>query len=239
MGDREKGLLLVGLNKRYSLLRVALGQGSLITRIFYYFLISHEGYPIFPRLFSQHFFPSHTFPPENFFSQWGALIDGHVIAVGNPKIMIESLSGGEKIRMMPQVPFTNAGRCVTSRLQHLGQRDLIGVQPGGIFREKHSRNMDPSGITTGEQCGPRGRAHRVPRIKIGEPHALLGQLIQVRCLDVGRSIATEILIPLIIGHDENDIWNRCCQRAKGHRGKPTDGNGAALEPRAAGCSILL
>ena len=153
--------------------------------------------------------------------------------------MIESLSGGEKIRMMPQVPFANAGRCVTSRLQHLGQRDLIGVQPGGISREKHSRNMDPSGITTGEQCGPRGRAHRIPRIKIGEPHALLGQLIQVRCLDVGRSIATEILIPLIIGHDENDIWNRPCQRAKGHRGKPTDGNGAALEPRAAGCSILL
>ena len=152
----KKGLLLMGLNKRNSLLRVTLGQGSLITRIFYYFLISHEGYPIFPRLFSQHFFPSHTFPPENFFSQWGALIDGHVIAVGNPKIMIESLSGGEKIRMMPQVPFANAGRCVTSRLQHLGQRDLIGVQPGGIFREKHSRNMDPSGITTGEQCGPRG-----------------------------------------------------------------------------------
>jgi hypothetical protein len=35
---------------------------------------------------------------------------------------------------------------------------------------------------------------------------VLGQLVQVRCLDPIVSISRERVIPLLIGQDEQDVW---------------------------------
>ena len=73
-----------------SLLRVTLGQGNLIRDI--HLLIS-RGAPIFLGS-SASIFPESYLPPENFFSQWGALINGHVLP-GNPKIMSNPCQTGK------------------------------------------------------------------------------------------------------------------------------------------------
>jgi hypothetical protein len=62
-----------------------------------------------------------------------------------------------------------------------------------------------SRIASREQSCPRGTANRSGRIVVGEPDTLARERVDSRRFDFGRPIATEVVIPLIIDEDEDDI----------------------------------
>ena len=65
-----------------------------------------------------------------------------------------------------------------------------------------------AGVQAGHQDAPRWGAHGRAGIKVGEPHAVLGQAVDVRRLDECLSVATQIALTKVIRHDVNDIGLR-------------------------------
>ena len=65
-----------------------------------------------------------------------------------------------------------------------------------------------AGVQAGHQHAPRRGAHGRAGIKIGEPHASLGQAVNVWRLDELLSVATQVAITKVIRHDVNDIGLR-------------------------------
>lgn len=52
----------------------------------------------------------------------------HVVAVGEPEILIEALVDGQELRRTSEMPFAEHPGGVALSLQQLGERHLIGVQ---------------------------------------------------------------------------------------------------------------
>ena len=56
-------------------------------------------------------------------------------------------------------------------------------------------------------------------MSIGKPHALRGQLVDVRCGDLTTVwvVASDVAIPEIIGVDHHDVGPFCCLTGKNDR----------------------
>ena len=52
----------------------------------------------------------------------------HVIGVWNPKVRIKPLAGGQKFRLVPQVPFTHTGSGIPLFLKKIGDRGFLWVK---------------------------------------------------------------------------------------------------------------
>ena len=61
-------------------------------------------------------------------------------------------------------------------------------------------------VSAREQAVARGRADGRRRMSIGEPHALPRQPVNVRRLDLGGTITTDIPVAEVVGHDDDDVW---------------------------------
>ena len=64
-------------------------------------------------------------------------------------------------------------------------------------------------MPTGHETVASWRAGRSPGMTIGESDTLLGDAIDVRRLDLLRSVATDITVTHMIGEDEDDVWFVC------------------------------
>ena len=61
-------------------------------------------------------------------------------------------------------------------------------------------------IRTARHAGRTGRAaDRAARIKAVEAHAGLGHVVEVRGLDLGMPVVTDVSPPLVVGHQKHHI----------------------------------
>ena len=73
----------------------------------------------------------------------------HIVGIWDAVIMVKPLGHRQELRLISEVPFSNACCCVTFLLQHLGDCALRRIQPDGSPGEKDSRNgKHPLGVTS-------------------------------------------------------------------------------------------
>ena len=105
-------------------------------------------------------------------------------------------------RVITEVPFANHSRAIAILRKHTGNRSLIGMQhrsSGARSVSAGSSRMTPRH----ESCTTR-RAERA-NVEIRKSNRLRIELINVRCFHDRIPVTSEVTIPLIIGHDENDV----------------------------------
>ena len=91
--------------------------------------------------------------------------------------------------------FENRPR--TSALDHINANSYSGIRRHGGLQSVTER------IASGHQAGPRRRAHRL-NVKLFEPGAGFGELVDVRCLDI-RAVEADVFPAEIIGDDIEDV----------------------------------
>ena len=135
---------------------------------------------------------------------------GYMIAVPGqqaPKIIKAEISrqtGG----LVAQVPFPVHARGIPRPFQHLRQGCCLRSQADMGRLGGQSALEFPSQpvlVAARQQRGARRRTHGTVRMEIGEPHAFLGQLVQMRGHVFRMAITPQVAVTKIIGHNHNDI----------------------------------
>ena len=123
------------------------------------------------------------------------------------------------IRLSAEVPFADAGGDVAGRLQRFRDRDffqrqLLRVRGIQKFRGGRAAAVQPDGeiqpgriLARMDTC-PRRRTDAAGRIRVGEPHALPGQPIQVGSPVDAIAVAAQIGPAQVVGEDEDDVRRR-------------------------------
>ena len=60
-------------------------------------------------------------------------------------------------------------------------------------------------MLTRQHTGPTGSTDRIGHKTIGEPNAILGDAVDIRCLDVTPIVSTQCLKRMVIRHDVEDV----------------------------------
>ena len=133
-------------------------------------------------------------------------LDG-VEVVQQAEVVVESLVARKKRFVKPEVPFSDAGGLVAMVLEQFGKGQFVGMNPRWGIRPVHPNFIaHASRIATGQQARPRGAANRGRRIVIGKADAFLGHGIDTGGLYLGRSVASKVIVSLIIDQNENEVW---------------------------------
>jgi hypothetical protein len=90
-------------------------------------------------------------------------------------------------------------------LENLWEGNLADGEGIGRVRTEVVKDANSGGVLSGQECGPVWRAYGSGGIGMGEPEALLGQLVKVRGLVKGVSITTELRPPQVVGENEYDV----------------------------------
>jgi hypothetical protein len=146
-----------------------------------------------------------SFTPHDVVGQGLGGVDSHVVAVGHAEVGIEPLACGQKLLEVPEVPLPDASGGVTLGLEQVRDGDLVWVETPLVPRKENAQVAHPTGVATSQKSGPRGCADRSSRVKISETHAFLGHTVDMGRLDLGRPEATEVLVTLVVRHDDDDV----------------------------------
>ena len=115
------------------------------------------------------------------------------------------------MRLVSQVPLAKATGGVAVLPQHLGEGDLIGVQPAVVAGKSDHQVSAPAvhanavGVGSGEQGGPRWGACGIGDIKLSELDSLLCHSIEVRRLVDPVAKGPDIPISHIIDEEDDDV----------------------------------
>ena len=121
--------------------------------------------------------------------------------------MIKALVAGKKRFLEPQVPFSNTGGLVAVGLEQFRKGQFIRMNSGWGIRPVHPNFIaHASRIATGQQTRPRRTANRGRGIVIGKADAFHGHGINAGSLYLGRPVASQVVVSLIIDQNENEVW---------------------------------
>src|SRR5262245_28263220 len=110
---------------------------------------------------------------------------------------------------MAEMPFTNDGSVVTGLLEALGHEPFAGIEAvGGSSGNDHGLQSVAERITAGHQRRPRRRAHGL-HVELRELRAASRQRVNVRCLNVGRTVESDVLPPEIVCNDVENVRLAC------------------------------
>lgn len=102
------------------------------------------------------------------------------------------------------MPFADLHGGISSRLEHLRNRDLVRVQAVLRTRPRIEGVANPGMVTPRHQLRP-GWPTKGRGIEAGKADALRRHLVDVGRLDVRRSVTTKVAVALVIGEDEDDV----------------------------------
>jgi hypothetical protein len=132
-------------------------------------------------------------------------------------IDIEPVMLGQRERRSAQMPFADTGRVVTGLAQRLGDRDLLqrqSAQEPGLAQtglrvpppvRRPVGHQQTRGVFPGQDRGSRRRTNRAGGIRVGEPHALGGQPIDVRRPVVRAALAAQVHPAQIVDQKQHDV----------------------------------
>ena len=129
--------------------------------------------------------------------------------------VVEALRIGMSARLrFAQSPLACHGRDVAGALENFRHRNVLcaerhatasASQPLHAPHSEISAHRGVPRVPARHQHTSRRRANRRAGIALRKSHALLGHLIQARCLDRLLPVAAKISVAQIIGHDEDDV----------------------------------
>ena len=108
------------------------------------------------------------------------MVGPHVVRVGQAEVIVEPVLHGKELLEVPEVPFPVAGGSVSLLLADLGDRDLLRVNADCGLGTEGTQDAHPYVVAAREQPGPRGRAHGLRHVEVGEFPAFLGHAVEVR-----------------------------------------------------------
>src|SRR5208283_5628219 len=103
--------------------------------------------------------------------------------------------------LVAQAPFADEASVVAGLFEHLGHGQILGPQCDGTVAPYPGM----PGVQAGHQRATGGCAHRAAGIEAGKTDAFSRELVEVRSLDPGLPVTTQIAITKIIRQDENNV----------------------------------
>ena len=104
------------------------------------------------------------------------------------------------VRAIAQMPFADGRRTIALRFEQRGY-----VHPVRLEVVVVALPVQPPRITSREQSIARRRTDRRGRMRVGEPHAVAGEPVKVRRLDLRRTVASDVAVAKIIREDDDDV----------------------------------
>jgi hypothetical protein len=121
--------------------------------------------------------------------------------------MVEAVRLRAELGLVAEVPLADEAGGVAVVFQEPRQRAAVGGQ-AELERAAGAaeRGLDAHAllVAAGDERGARRRTLR-HRVKVREPHALAREAVDVGRADIGRSIAAEVAVAGVVGHDEDDV----------------------------------
>ena len=123
-------------------------------------------------------------------------------------------AAGGRVRaiLCPGHPDTCAESLLQKTARQARQHDLALMHGGRVIRDAAALR-----ITAGHQRRARRRTHRRIRVPTREPRARFCEGVDVRRLDVRCSLATEVMVAVIVREDHDQIWPHSQSAQKGRR----------------------
>ena len=153
---------------------------------------------------------------------------GHAVGRGghDATILKAERSGGEVDLSVPillcratpqaEVPLADSGGGVAGFFEHLGQGELLGTNDHGGIAGRHIRAGTAEGIFAGEESIARGRGGGGAGVGIGEARSVGGKAVDVGCFHPVGSVAGEVAIAYIVGHDDQHVGSRTGRGERAH-----------------------
>ena len=139
----------------------------------------------------------------------------HVVGIRDAEVFVEAAIGRQVLRLVAEVPLTDAHGLVALRFQQRGERGFAIGEAGRVGRHEHVGHAGARGVAARQQRRPRRRANRIGGIELREADSLRRHAIQVGRADFG-AVAAEVAIAQIVGVDHDDI-GRPLRRSGGER----------------------
>ena len=163
----------------------------------------------------------------------------HVVRVGDAVEGVEALPGGEKFRLVAEVPLADAGGGVAGFLEDFGEGHFVRVQAERGGGEEHVGKRERAfRVAAGQQRGARGRADR-GGVVAGQLAAFLGHPVEVRGAVVGTEWA-DVRVAEVVDVDDDEVrfLRGSCERSEERGGKQDEGS-HGLSIRVAGFRLFL
>ena len=98
---------------------------------------------------------------------------------------------------------------------------------------------DPAGIASGQESGSGRAADGGGGVVVGEANPFFCHLIDTRCLDLGRTVTSEVVVALVIDENENDIgWPFISGELADQRNEKSDFENAHIVDCLRGASMV-
>ncbi len=150
----------------------------------------------------------------------------HVVRIGQPEVLVETVLEGQELAKVAEVPLAEDAARVALLAEELGD----GFSPAGeaVRRPGHQgvEDGDAVRIAAREEGGAGGAADGLGDVKAGEPEALGGHAVDMRGVDVGRSVAPEVAVAQVVGQDDDDVRRALAAEEAAGR-KPQSGGAGA------------
>ena len=133
------------------------------------------------------------------------VVDGTVVIA---KEIVVAAALWPKGRRLPQMPFADQGGVIAGLLEQRRQSGVFGrqAQLAAVARQRLLQpRLQAVLITARDKRNACGRAHGRVGICLVEAHALGGEAVQVRSLEIGGAIDAEIGPAQIVGQYENNV----------------------------------
>ena len=122
--------------------------------------------------------------------------------------LVEPAGGGDELLAAAQVPFAYAGGGVPERLHAVGDRLLVHREAEVVFPFPPSAVElvpEAGGVAAGQQPGPARAAVRRGDVPAGEPHAVLGDRVDVRRRDLFVPLEAEFAVADVVGEEYDHV----------------------------------
>jgi hypothetical protein len=136
----------------------------------------------------------------------------HVVRVRQAEILVEAMTGRQKLRMMSQVPLAEDGRGITALFHQLRDRHFIRMDTMPRTRTERARDADAIRITAGEERSARCGADGLRHVEVREPPSFAREAVQVRRLISACAEDSDVGVAQIVGEYDNDVRRAGCRR---------------------------
>ena len=107
------------------------------------------------------------------------MVRPHVVRVRQAEVVVKPVLHRQELFVVAKVPFTVDGSGVTLLFTDLSQRRFAGVDAVPGAGPQRAEDANPNVVAAGEQPRPRGAAHGLGHIKVGELAPFLGHAVEV------------------------------------------------------------
>jgi len=140
-----------------------------------------------------------------------SLVGTHVVAVRDAVIIIEALTGGQKLWLIAQMPLADTGGGVVFLFEDFGDGDFVGMKT--LFADRKQDGLvfgvlvhiDPARVAAGHQAGTGRRANAAGDVKAGEACALFGHAVDVGSPVFFGAETSQVPVAEIVAKDNDEI----------------------------------